>query len=314
MNIAIISFWHVHGKDYAHAVEAMDGCRISAIWDEDENRGRYFAQQLGCTFYEDYDELLADKSIDGVVITTATRDHTSFIIKAANAKKHIFTEKVLALTKEECLKIKFAIEQNGVQFTISFPHRCRADMLFAKQLIESGELGQVTYARIRNAHNGATGNWLPAHFYDKEACGGGAMIDLGAHGMYLLHWFLGDALSYHSTFTSVTGKAVEDNAVCVMEFKNGAIGVNETGFVGNYPFILEVSGTKGGLLIRGGLGVSYVSPETEGKWVTPSNMPEPLPSPISQWISSIKTGEKTEFGLEEAIFLTEMMEGAYRLQ
>ena len=74
--------------------------------------------------------------------------------------------------------------------------------------MRSGKLGKLNYVRVRKAHNGATGNWLPA-FYDPIACGGGAMVDLGAHPMYLLCDFLGEPRFVQSAFTFVTGRAVE---------------------------------------------------------------------------------------------------------
>lgn len=63
--------------------------------------------------------------------------------------------------------------------------------LFAKKAIDEGWLGKVTLARVRNAHDGVSSGWLPPHFFDEATCGGGAMMDLGAHPMYLLAWLLG---------------------------------------------------------------------------------------------------------------------------
>ncbi len=312
MNIAIISFWHVHGKSYAD--EAMKaGLNITAVWDENTTRGREWAKKLGCAFYDDYDRLLGDSSIVGVVITAATAAHTELIIKAARAGKHIFTEKVLALTLAECLEIKAAIERYDVHFTISFPHMCNPSLRFAKQLSDSGELGRIHYGRVRNVHNGASAGRLPAHFYNAAECGGGAMIDLGAHGMYLLRWLLGKPINCRSLFTKVTGKPVEDNAVCIMEFADGAIGVNETGFVSsNCPLTLEIGGDEGALVYRKDLGVSYASKNTNGKWINVTDLPAGLPTPLSLWIKSLKEGVDSPFGIDDAIALTEMMEGAYQ--
>ncbi|MBC7766245.1 MAG: Gfo/Idh/MocA family oxidoreductase [Hyphomonadaceae bacterium] len=89
---------------------------------------------MNCAFIADYDTLLQDPAIDGVVVNAPTNMHTDLILKAANAGKHIFTEKVLALTVEDCLKIKQAIEKNNVKFSIALVHKCRGDLLFAKQM------------------------------------------------------------------------------------------------------------------------------------------------------------------------------------
>ena len=88
-------------------------------------------------------------------------------------------------------------------------------------------LGSVTTLRVRVAHGGATDNWLPAHFYDAVQCGGGAMMDLGAHVMYLTRWFLGRPVRAVALFNKFTDHAVEDNAVTVFEFPGRAIAMAE---------------------------------------------------------------------------------------
>jgi hypothetical protein len=85
--------------------------------------------------------------------------------------------------------------------------------------------------------------------------------------------------------------------------------VSETGFVSVYnPATLEISGTKGALLIRN--GVLYATEETNGQWITPEKLPQALPSPIIQWAKVENTED--DFGIEAAIMLTKMMEAAYR--
>ena len=311
MNIAIISYWHVHAEGYTKEILEKTNSKVTAIWDEDIERGQRYAKQFGITYYQNYEELLADKTIDAVVITAATSEHTKLILKAIEADKKIFSEKVLALTTAECLEIKKALERKNSELTLSLVKKCNSEFLFAKQMVQSGKLGRITYARMRNVHNGSIANWLPEHFYSREQCGGGAMIDLGAHPMYLLNWLLGEPKSVQSVFTNINGHGVEDNAVSVIEFEQGAIGVSETGFVTNYtPATLEVSGTKGDLFIRD--GVTYATEETGGKWIKAEKLPEELPSPIVQWANGQSASSEVTFGIEEAIMLTRMMEAAYR--
>jgi predicted dehydrogenase len=311
MNIAIISYWHVHAEGYTKEILEKTDSKVTAIWDEDVERGLKYAKQFNVKFYENYDELLDDKSIEGVVITSASSEHTRLILKAIEAGKKIFSEKVLALTTEDCFKIKEALEKNSASITLSLVKKCEPQFQFAKQLVSSGALGRITYARMRNVHNGSIGNWLPEHFYNLEQCGGGAMIDLGAHPMYLLNWLLGEPKTVQSVFTDITGHKVEDNAVSVIEFEQGAIGVSETGFVSVYtPATLEISGTKGTLLIRN--DVQYATEETNGQWTTVEQLPEKLPSPIVQWANGNNAALEAEFGIDAAIMLTRMMDAAYR--
>ena len=165
-------------------------------------------------------------------------------------KKHIFTEKVLTLTDEEASRVREAVEANGVTLTISLFQKYLGSRIAVKEVVESGELGKINYVRFRNCHSGSINNWLPTHFYNAKECGGGAMIDLGAHGMYLIHWLLGMPVSASSAFTlacenpaanAKNTDGVEDNAVTVMSFEGGAIAINETGFCSNCaPVVFEV--------------------------------------------------------------------------
>jgi predicted dehydrogenase len=311
MNIAMLSGWHVHAKGYAQDFNAQDGVKVTAVWDEIAERGRAWAAELGATFYEDVDALLADDTIDAVACSSPTNMHGDLLVRAAKAGKHIFTEKVLALTNEEAYAIRDAVRENGVRFVISFPHQTNPAIATAKKLCEEGKLGTLTYGRMRNVHSGSIRDWLPAHFYDATQCGGGAMIDLGAHPMYLLADFLGTPTRISSAFTNVTDRPVEDNAVSLLEFEGGAIGVSETGFVSLCdPFTLEISGTAGCLRV---VGHELTVMSAEGSKVyTREEMPVDFLPPIPYFVQSVRDGADGEhYGIDEAVRLTEIMVAAY---
>lgn len=315
LQIAMLSFWHVHAEEYANTVNRSGIAKVAAVWDEVPSRGWEWAEKLNARFVNNLEKVLADPGIDGVLICSPTSMHKEIMVKAARAGKHIFTEKVMALTEADALEIASAVRESGVVFSISYPHRTMACNLFAKRALDSGLIGRPTLLRFRNAHDGSVAGWLPPHFYNKEQCGGGAMIDLGAHGMYLAAWLLGEPKSIQSTFTNVLPAEVEDNAVSVIAFQNGAIAINETGFVTpRSPVSLELYGTEGSLLIRDG-EVVVNAPKAENSLVGSikvSSLPDPLPGAIPSWLQEIAGTGKALFTLEDAITLTKLMDGAYR--
>jgi predicted dehydrogenase len=142
------------------------------------------------------------------------------------------------------------------------------------------------------------------------------MIDLGAHGMYLLHWLLGEPEAARSVFTtccereSVKHKntdGVEDNAVTLMRFAGGAIGVNETGFVSSIsPVVFEVFGERGYVRMEG----SAVKKCTEAseRRLTDVALCEARPLPI---VAFLKGEDTTGLGIDEACALTRMMVMSY---
>lgn len=314
MKVALCGAWHVHAVDYTKKALANDGVEMLGFYEENEALRESFQKKFPELYaFKSFEELLTSEA-DGVICCTASNTHADYMVRIAEAKKDIFTEKVLALTTEECLRVKEAVDKNGVKFVISLFQKFRGGMMALKALADSGELGKINYVRFRNCHSGSIGNWLPEHFFNKKECGGGAMIDLGAHGMYLIDWFLGLPEKYSSAFTLWDSNpknkdGVEDNAVTVMSYKDGSIAVSETGFVsGVDPTTLIVSGDKGYARFVNNEGAVKCTKATENK-IVPLEIPEDKPYPIDLFLS----GEPTEgCGMTEAIHLTQMMEGAYK--
>lgn len=313
MRTAIYGIWHVHAEEYTKA--AMEHGEVVGVYDENCAARKEFCDKLGLKEFCSPEELLSSDA-EGVIVCSATKTHVEDIIKIANAKKHIFTEKVLALTDEDCDKIEKAVNENNVKFVISLFQKYLAPQRTVKKIAESGELGNINFMRFRNCHSGSSADWLPKHFYSREECGGGAMIDLGAHGMYLTDWILGMPDEFTSVFaianqnTSAKEKNsdnVEDNAVTVMKYKNGCIAINETGFVTyDSPIFMEVSGDEGYVRMEGDKVIKCTK-ETNGEVVL-TELENAHPIPIIQFVTdSIEEG----CSLHEAKNLTHMMVKAY---
>ena len=316
VRVAMVSGWHAHAHGYARELQSMPDAKIAIVWDEDPERGKTWAESLQVPFEADLQKVLSRDDVDAVACDAPTSMHTEVLTAAAGAGKHVFTEKVMALTVTECEHIAEAIEKAGVKFCISFPFRTRPETLYAYKAVQDGLLGKLTFMRVRVAHNGVSGGWLPPHFEDPITTGGGAMMDLGAHPMYLARWIGGRPKRISSMFTYVYDRPVEDNAVSLIEFESEAIGVSETSFVSTAsPFSLELSGTDGSLVAGGPdeTSVQIKSGQIDGEtWVTPEELPAALPHPLRMWVDGILKDTPIPFGLEEGIQLTELMEYAYK--
>ena len=317
VKVAMLSKWHVHASGYAHQLKNSGKAEIVAVWDDDAARGEAWAQELGAEFIPCLDTLLAREDIQAVICDAPTTAHCELLVKAAKAGKHIFTEKALCPTVAECLEVKKAVEEAGVTFVISYPQRGRPSVQFAKRMMEEGAFGKVTLVRVRDAHGGVSGNWLPDYWFEKKDAAGGAMMDLGCHPMYLLAHFLGKPKRVTGMFTAPYGKPVDENAVAIAEFADGALGVAETGFVSSYsPQTIEIYGTAGTMIAHGedvqfqssvklaGIANGFIKPE----------LPRGKESPLMQFINAVEagTGAPAYLGIDDAIALTELLENAYK--
>jgi 1,5-anhydro-D-fructose reductase (1,5-anhydro-D-mannitol-forming) len=249
LKIAVLGFWHVHAGDYARQAKQHPGAELVAVWDDDLALGRAGAEEFGVPFTNDLDALLARDDIDGVTITTPTSAHRDVMVKAANAGKHIFTQKLLAPTVAEAEEIVAAADANGVKLAVSLPRLAHGYAQAIREVIDNGQLGRLTYGRVRLSHDGAiardgTEGWLPQRFFDQKAAIGGALTDLGCHPVYLMQLFLGaDPETISATYRSVADRGLEDNAVVIAGYADQKIGVIEAGFASPNPFTIEVFGT-----------------------------------------------------------------------
>ncbi|MFK7696054.1 Gfo/Idh/MocA family protein [Paenibacillus sp. HJGM_3] len=313
IRVGKISYWHVHADDYTRQVIANPATELAAIWDEDPERGRKKAEQYGVPYYESLDDMLANAGIDAVVVDAPTNRHREVMLKAANAGKHIFTEKVVAATFAEVRDILDAVREAGVKLAVSLPRLYHGYTQAIQSVLEQNLLGRLTLVRARLSHGGAVANWLPAHFFSLEQCRGGALIDLGCHPMYLVRRFLGAPDAVHATYGYVTGREVEDNAVAVLQYPEGAIGIVEAGFVNPHsPFSIEIHGTEGSLLYGFPDATLQVRSSKSGDgWFT-VDIPEQLPMAFDQWVGHVTDGTEATDNVNMAVELTRLMEAANR--
>jgi 1,5-anhydro-D-fructose reductase (1,5-anhydro-D-mannitol-forming) len=313
IRIGKISYWHVHADEYTGYALANPSTQLAAIWDEEPSRGKKKAAEYGVPYYASLDEMLAQDDIDAVIVDAPTNIHREVMVKAARAGKHIFTEKVVAPTNKEVQDIVAAVREAGVKFTVSLPRLYAGYTQVVQRVIQEGKLGKLTMARVRLSHNGATRDWLPAHFYSKEQCGGGALIDLGCHPMYLVRLFLGMPESVSANFGYVTGKEVEDNAVAILRYPEGALGIVEAGFVNSHsPFSIEIHGTEGTLLFGFPEEVPVLRTNSgSGQWEKLA-VDGPLPIAFDQWVEHIKNGTEATENVALAVDLTRLMEASTR--
>jgi 1,5-anhydro-D-fructose reductase (1,5-anhydro-D-mannitol-forming) len=309
----MLGFWHVHAADYAAEAQAHPEVEIVAAWDEDAARGEARARELGVPHHEALSELLARPDVDGVIVTTRTSAHPEVIVAAADAGKHVFTEKVLALTPAGARDIVEAVDRSAVKLTVSLPRLSHGYTLAIREVLASGRLGEVTQVRCRLAHDGAVGRrWLPTRFFDPDDAGGGALTDLGCHPLYLTRTFLGAMPeSVSADYGHVTDLAVDDNAAAILRQRTGALGIAETSFVNpGSPFTIEVHGTAGSLL--------YGTPEPrllvrdgDATW-TELPIPADGPTPFEQWIGHIVDDTTATENIALALDLTTLVDAANR--
>ncbi len=317
IRVAKLSMAHVHAGGYARKINDNPETELVAVWDEEEYGGRNAAEQYEVPFYTDLDEVLSRDDVDAVSVDAITSDHPRVMIAAAEAGKHIFTEKALAIDVEGCDAIIAAVEKAGVKFMISLPSRCNSEILFAKNALEDGLLGDLTFGRGRIAHSAGLDKWFSgtsAWFADAERAGGGALFDLGCHRVDVIRWLMGEPKSAIAKINNFTGNyQIDDNSVSVVEFANKALGVIDVAWTHRSgPNLLELYGTEGSFVAGHGemhFETRKLSDEEKAEYI--ANAPAAPPEPMQQWINAILRDEPMTINIQDGRNLTELMQAFY---
>lgn len=223
LNIGIIGMGM--GRAHALAVRSMDGACLYAICDTNEDLVNACAKELQVTrIFNDYREMVADSALDAIIIASPDQLHRQMVVDALNAGKHVLCEKPLALTREDCEAIVEAVEKSDRKFMVGQICRYTPGFKQAKDIIESGAIGELTFVESEYAHD-------YTEIYAKETWRGdpkrNGVVGGGCHAVDLLRWIAGDpeeVMSYgtHKTFENVT--PYDDTHVAIMKFPNNVIG------------------------------------------------------------------------------------------
>jgi predicted dehydrogenase len=159
-------------------------------------------------------------------------------IDALNAGKHVLCEKPMATTLEDAQKMLDAAKKSGKQLMLGNNQRLEASHQKAREILASGKLGKILTFRTTFGHPGSE-DWavegLNTWFYKKDVAGLGVLGDLGIHKLDLIRWLLDDEFDQVVSFADTLSKTypdgkpidVEDNAICVLRMKSGALGTME---------------------------------------------------------------------------------------
>ncbi len=198
--------------------------------------------------FRDYREMLAERDIEMVTIAAPNYLHAEMTAAAAGAGKHVVCEKPLAITLEEADAMIEACNRAGVLLLYAEELFFTPKYVKAKEMAGQGAFGRVHLVKQSEKHFGPHSPW----FWDVDLSGGGVLMDMGCHGIAFCSWFLGRPpirSVYAHLATCVHGdKTVgEDEAICVVEFANGAMGLVENSWArrGGMDDRIEVFGDAG---------------------------------------------------------------------
>ncbi|MBV8715586.1 MAG: Gfo/Idh/MocA family oxidoreductase [Chloroflexi bacterium] len=176
------------GHGHARAITQVAGANLVAVFDADSSRAAAFAETHGCEAYTTSDEVLKRDDVQVVMVALPNFLHERATIEAASARKHVFLEKPMADTLEECDRMLKAVQRAGVQLLVAHSQRYFASTIRAREMLQGGEIGEPVFATDTWYKNFGVEIRLP-WFLDR-ATGGGMWLMNGAHMIDRTSWVL----------------------------------------------------------------------------------------------------------------------------
>ena len=239
------------------AIKDAPGSKLVACCDIVEETAKAFAKDAGpgVKVYRDIEDMLKQDNVEAVCVCTPSGLHAEHAIMAMDAGKHVLCEKPMDVTPERIDAMIEAAQRNNVKLAGVFQRRTYAGSKKVREAVRAGKLGKLVlgdcYQKYFRSHEYyASGAWRATWHLD----GGGALMNQGVHGIDLLLYLMGDVkrLSAYCR-RMVRNIEVEDTAVAILEFANGAVGVIEgtTSVTPGYGCDIEISGDNGTIKLKG---------------------------------------------------------------
>lgn len=225
-----------------HAVEYFNNPEVNIVGftDFNKDRAQAMADDFGGRVFASDDDMLNDSSIDAVSVCVANAYHAEITIKALNHDKHVLCEKPMAITLKDCENMLEAANKNDKRLMIGHNQRFAPAHKRAKEILDSGEMGNVISYTTTFGHKGpemwsvdkGSNTW----FFKKSAAAFGSMADLGIHKIDLMRYLIGGKVeSVYAALTTLDKKfedgtpiEVDDNSVELIKFEKGALGTVTT--------------------------------------------------------------------------------------
>ncbi|MGE5588227.1 MAG: Gfo/Idh/MocA family oxidoreductase [Clostridia bacterium] len=242
----------VHARNLKAGIR---GARLVAVADVDPASAARAAQELELErVHTDYTEAVSDETVDAVCVASPVFTHAQVAVAAAEAGKHVFCEKPMALTLDEADSMIDAARRAGVKLQIGFMRRFDAGFREAKRLIDEGEIGDVILVRSVGRGPGLPGDW-----YLSFERSNGLLAEVNSHDFDTVRWLGRGELSrvYAEAGAFARRDLAEkhpgffDSAVVNIRLANGVMGVVEGTCPDNYGYDAraEILGTRGVLLV-----------------------------------------------------------------
>lgn len=206
------------GKWHTEILENVPEIELAGIYDIKEEK-RKLAEEAGFHTYETEEAMLADESIDVILVVTPNDTHRPIALRAMEAGKNVIVEKPATLSLKELTELEDMAGKTGQFLTVHQNRRWDEDLLTVREILKDQTMGEIF--RIESRVHGSRG--IPGDWRKEKAHGGGMVLDWGVHLFDQIFRLTGERRlkTVYATLTNVTNQEVDDGFTAVLRFEGG---------------------------------------------------------------------------------------------
>jgi len=242
----------------ADAAQKSKKIEIAACYSRSASKVKAFSEKYGGTGAKSYEALLDRDDVDALVVTVPNSQHAGRVMEALERQKHVFVEKPMALSVEECKKMNQAAAASGCLLTVGHNNRRMVIYRKAKAFVQEGQIGDIVLAEACMTGDIGVGFTPEKWRWYKGESPAGPFAHFTIHEVDNLHYLVGPVKRVSAFPGRVWGRAESDDVVvAVLEFENRALGYLGGTVITPPRDFCQLHGTEGVLLMdknEGSLG------------------------------------------------------------
>lgn len=234
-------------KVLTRAAKKSDKFEIVCGYSRSEEKRQAYQEEFGIAVAGSMEELLSNPEIKGVILTVPNEQHLPVAEQVAKAGKHIYTEKPIANTLENGLRMEDLQSRYGIQVMVGHSARLLKGTRMIKEAIDSGELGRVALIEANFSNERGLELTPDTWRWYRDKAPGGPLSQLATHQFDALHYLGGEIkeVSSMASKLSPVGAEVDDQSLTLMKFASGAVAYIGSSWTSPGIYSIRVFGQKG---------------------------------------------------------------------
>ena len=282
----------------ADAIKRSGKLQIVSCFSRSSGKRDAFAKKYGCRAVSSYEEILADKSVEGIINTTPNSAHLETTAAAARAGKHVFLDKPIANTIADGRAITEACRKAGVVLAVGYQRRRESQFRWVKKQIEGGVFGRLVNAESNISRDRAGKIDLGSWRYQASGMPGGVMLQIGIHYSDVLEYLVGPIAAVSARLAQLVLPGDNpDVASLVLEHDNGALSTLNASYASaSEYYVMNLYGKEASAYYDLHQGLRFLKRGTERSEPVQCEKNDTIREEMDEFVDAVRGKGKPEMG------------------